>query len=101
MIGLCGDLVSAEEAHRIGLVECLVAPGQHLAKARELAARMSRWSPLTLQLVKRAVRQAHEKSLTEGLEAERELFLKAFGTEDGREGVRAFVEKRRPAFRGR
>ena len=100
-IGLCGDLVDAEEAHRIGLVECLVEPGAHLAKARELAARMTRWSPLALRLVKKAVRQAHEKPLAEGLEAEKELFLQAFGTEDGREGVRAFVEKRRPVFRGR
>ena len=100
-IGLCGDLIDATEAYRIGLVEFLTEEGQHLAKARELAARMTRWSPVTLQLVKKAVREACERHLSEGLAAEKELFLEAFATEDGREGVKAFVEKRRPRFRGR
>ena len=62
---------------------------------------MTRWSPVTLQLVKKAVREACERHLSEGLAAEKELFLEAFATEDGREGVKAFVEKRRPRFRGR
>ena len=99
-IGLCGDLVDAAEAHRIGLVEVLVDEGEHLTKARELATRMARWSPVALRLVKKAVREAHERHLSDGLAAERELFLEAFASEDGREGVRAFVEKRRPRFRG-
>ncbi len=100
-IGLSGDLIGAEEAHRIGLVEILAEEGGHLDAARELARRMCRWSPLALQLVKTAVREAAEKPLSEGLAAEKELFLAAFASEDGREGVRAFVEKRRPRFRGR
>lgn len=100
-IGLCGDLVDAEEAHRIGLVEFLVEEGGHLAKARELAARMARWSPVALALVKKGVREAAEHHLEDGLDAEKELFLEAFASEDGREGVRAFVEKRKPRFRGR
>ena len=100
-IGLSGDLINAREAHRIGLVEFLADEGEHLARARELAARMARWSPVTLQLVKKAVREAYERTLSDGLDAEKELFLEAFGSEDGREGVRAFVEKRRPRFRGR
>lgn len=97
-IGLCGDFVDAEEAHRIGLVEFLVEEGRHLAEARRIAARMARWSPVTLQLVKRAVREAGERHLSDGLKAEKELFLEAFASEDGREGVKAFVEKRRPRF---
>lgn len=100
-IGLSGDLVDAAEAHRIGLVEILTGEGDHLARARELAARMTRWSTVTLQLVKKAVREAYERPLSEGLAAERELFLEAFASEDGREGVQAFVEKRRPRFKGR
>lgn len=100
-IGLSGDLIDATEAHRIGLVELLADEGEHLAAARELAARMTRWSPIALQLVKKAVREAHERPLSDGLAFEKELFLEAFGSEDGREGVRAFVEKRRPRFRGR
>ncbi|MDE2806701.1 MAG: enoyl-CoA hydratase/isomerase family protein [Gemmatimonadota bacterium] len=97
-IGLCGDFVEAEEAHRIGLVEFLVEEGRHLAEARRIAARMARWSPVTLQLVKQAVREAGERHLSDGLAAEKELFLEAFASEDGREGVRAFVEKRRARF---
>ena len=100
-IGLCGDIVDAEEAHRIGLIEFLAGEGRHLAKARELAARMVRWSPVALKLVKKAVNEAHEHHLSEGLAVEMELFLEAFASEDGREGVAAFVEKRRPVFRGR
>lgn len=98
-IGLCGDFVDAAEAHRIGLVELLTDEGEHLARARELGARMARWSSVTLQLVKKAVREASENHLADGLEAEKELFLEAFASEAGREGVRAFVEKRRPRFR--
>lgn len=98
-IGLCGDFVDADEAHRIGLVEFLTEESEHLAKARELAGRMARWSSVTLQLVKKAVREACESHLADGLEAEKELFLEAFASEAGREGVRAFVEKRRPRFR--
>ena len=100
-IGLCGDFIDAHEAYRIGLVEFLTEEGGHLDSARELAGRMTRWSVVTLKLVKRAVREAHERHLSDGLAAERELFLKAFASEDGREGVKAFVEKRRPRFTGR
>ena len=100
-IGLSGDLIDAAEAHRIGLVEFLTGKGEHLAKARELATRMTRWSAVTLQLVKKAVREAHERPLSAGLAAEKEIFLEAFASEDGREGVKAFVDKRRPRFRGR
>ena len=100
-IGLGGDLIDAAEAHRIGLVEVLVDEDEHLDRARELATRMARWSPVALALVKKAVREAHERHLSDGLAAEREIFLEAFASEDGREGVRAFVEKRRARFRGR
>lgn len=100
-IALTGDFVDAEEAHRIGLVELLVDEGEHLEKAREVAGRMARWSPLALRLIKRSVRAALETPLSAGLELERELFLAAFASEDGREGVRAFVEKRDPEWSGR
>ena len=100
-IGLCGDFIDAQEAYRIGLVEFLTEEGEHLDRARALAGRMTRWSGVTLKLVKRAVREAHERHLSDGLAAERELFLEAFASEDGREGVKAFVEKRRPRFTGR
>ena len=100
-IVLTGDYVDAEEAFRIGLVEVFVDEGRHLEKARELAGRMARWSPVALRLAKKAVRASMEMPLSEGLALEKQLFLEAFASEDGREGVRAFVEKRDPVFKGR
>ena len=99
-IGLTGDFVDAEEAHRIGLVEFLVDEGQHLEKAMEIAGRMARWSPVALRLLKQSVQAAMETPLSAGLDLERELFLAAFASDDGREGVAAFSEKRKPTFTG-
>lgn len=90
-IVLTGDFIDAEEAHRIGLAEFLVAEGEHVAKAREICGRMLRWKGETLRLAKQALRAA-QAGLAEGVERERELFLEAFGSEAGRAGVRAFVE---------
>ncbi len=92
-LGLSGDLVDAAEAHRIGLVEFLVGEGKHLDKAREVAGRIARWSPVALRLVKHAVREAFERPLSAGLALEKELFLEAFASDAGREGVKTFVEK--------
>jgi enoyl-CoA hydratase/carnithine racemase len=101
IISLTGDFVEAEEAHRIGLVDVLVDEGRHVEHALELAARMARWSPVSLRLTKDAIRAAFEMPLSEGLVYEKERFLEAFASEDGREGVRAFMEKRPPEFKGR
>lgn len=100
-MALTGDLIDAEEAYRIGLVEVLAGEGQHVEKALEIAGRMARWSPVALRLAKTAIRHSMEAPLSAGLAYERELFLAAFASEDGREGVKAFVEKRDPEFRGR
>jgi enoyl-CoA hydratase len=101
IISLTGDFVEAEEAHRIGLVDILVDEGEHVGRALELAGRMARWSPVSLRLAKDAIRAALEMPLAEGLAYERERFLDAFASHDGREGVAAFVEKRKPHFEGR
>lgn len=101
IISLTGDFVEAEEAHRIGLVDILVDEGEHLERAIALAGRMTRWSPVSLRLAKDAIRAAFEMPMAEGLEYEKERFLDAFESEDGREGVAAFVEKRKPDFKGR
>jgi enoyl-CoA hydratase len=99
-MALTGDTIDAAEAHRIGLVEILVDEGRHLETALDLAGRMARWSPVALRLAKASVRHAMEAPLSAGLAYEKELFLAAFASDDGREGVRAFVEKRDPEFRG-
>ena len=101
MMCFTGDFVDASDALRIGLVDELVEPGRQVERALEIARRIARWSPLALRLAKRSLRQAFERPLAEGLLLEKELFLEAFDSADGREGVRAFVEKRRPKFRGR
>jgi enoyl-CoA hydratase len=101
IISLTGDFLDAEEARRIGYVDVLVDEGEHLERALELAGRMARWSPVSLRLAKDAIRAAYELPMSQGLEYEKERFLDAFGSEDGREGVAAFVEKRKPDFKGR
>ncbi|MEM1091977.1 MAG: enoyl-CoA hydratase-related protein [Pseudomonadota bacterium] len=96
-----GDTIDAAEALRIGLVEEVVEPGQHLARATELAGRMTRWSPVAVSLIKELVSQSSEVPLARGIELEKAAFLKAFASEDGREGVTAFTEKRRAKFVGK
>jgi enoyl-CoA hydratase len=71
------------------------------ARTGELAAKLAEYSPVALALAKTAIRAAMETPLSAGLAYERELFLGAFGSEDRVEGVRAFLEKRAPEFRGR
>jgi enoyl-CoA hydratase len=68
-----------------------------LGVARELANK----PPLALRLAKEAVLMAHEMSLSDGLEYERKLFYMLFATEDQKEGMKAFLEKRRPEFMGK
>ena len=97
---LTGELIGAEEAARIGLVDVLVDDADLRARTMEIAGAMAAQSPLTLRLAKQAVRAAQEMPLAAGLAYEKELFITAFGSEDKREGVAAFLEKRAPNFRG-
>lgn len=98
---LTGELVSAEEAERIGLVDAVVPDEELGPYTRELAQAIAAHSPVALRLAKDAVRAALEMPLDAGLRHERELFITAFSSEDRSEGVRAFLEKRPPEFRGR
>ncbi len=100
-IAATGDTVDAAEALRIGLIEEVVEPGQHLDRAIELAGRMTRWSPVAVGLIKELVSQSSEVPVSEGIGLEKAAFLKAFASEDGREGIAAFTEKRRAKFIGR
>jgi enoyl-CoA hydratase len=98
---LSGDLIDAAEAARIGLVDVVVPDAELRARTYELAGRIAAKSPVALRLAKEAVRAAAEAPLTAGLAQERELFVTAFASEDRKEGIAAFMEKRSPEFRGR
>ena len=100
-LALTGELITAEEAARIGLVELVVDDGELHARTQELARGIAAHSPVTLRLIKDAVRASAEMPLKAGLRYERELFITAFSSEDRAEGVAAFLEKRDPTFRGR
>jgi len=96
-----GELISAGEAFRIGLVDEVVAPDALLTRVRELAGTIAQKSPVALRLIKEAVRASVRASLDEGLRHERTLFALAFSSADKDEGVKAFLEKRPPEFTGR
>ena len=98
---LTGRQMAAKEAEGLGLVSRVVPAGKHLEHARGLADKVTRMPPLAVMAVKEAVNRAEELPLSEGLQFERRLFHSLFATEDRVEGMKAFVEKRVPHFRGR
>jgi enoyl-CoA hydratase len=98
---LTGDPIDAREAHRLGLVSRVVPNELLVEDALALAARIATKSPLALRLAKEAVNAAYEMSLTDALAHERRLFYLLFASEDQKEGMAAFLEKRDPDFTGR
>lgn len=98
---LTGRFLSAREAYEAGLVTRVVSKERFLAEALRLAHELATKPPLALKLAKEAILAADEMSLTQGLEFERRLFYSLFATEDQKEGMKAFLEKRKPTFEGR
>lgn len=98
---LTGRMLSAQEALAAGLVSRVVPAEVCLDEAMRLAAEIARQAPIAVRLAKEAVLQAFETPLEAGIAFERRSFQTLFGTDDKREGVRAFLEKRRPEFQGR
>lgn len=98
---LTGEMIDAEEAERIGLVDLIVDDKDLAARTYELARTIAGYSPVALKLAKEAVRATLEMPLPAGLRYEREAFITAFASEDKKEGVAAFLEKRAPVFHGR
>ena len=98
---LTGRRISAAEAMSLGIVNQVSPAGDWLEAALELAEVVARRPPLAVRLGKQAVLAAEETSLTAGLDQERRLYELAMATEDRVEGMNAFVEKRKPEFRGR
>ncbi len=98
---LTGRRFDAAEAARMGIVNEVTGKREWLTSALELAARVASRPPLASKLAKQAVLAAEETGLAAGLEHERRLYELAMATEDRVEGMQAFLEKRRPEYRGR
>ena len=98
---LTGDFLTAEEALAYGLVNHVYAPEELESKTLELANRIAEMSPVALAMAKAAVKNAARQNLREGLDSEVDLFALCFSSEDKEEGVKAFLEKRKPEFNGR
>jgi enoyl-CoA hydratase/carnithine racemase len=98
---LTGRRINAREAQQLGLVNEVAGTQDWLERAMELAQRIARRPPIAVRLAKQAVLAADETGLAAGLEQERRLYELAMATEDRIEGMDAFLEKRRPEFKGR
>ncbi len=98
---LTGRTMPAAEAERAGLVTRVVPKEVYLDEALRLARDIAAKAPLAVRLAKAAVNKAYELPLREGLEAERSAFYTLFSSEDQKEGMRAFVEKRKAQYKGR
>jgi enoyl-CoA hydratase len=98
---LSGRFLDAHEAERAGLVARVVAREAWLEEAKRIAHEIAAKGPVAQRLAKEAVNRAFETTLSAGLDVERKLFHLAHSTEDAKEGLTAFGEKRKPEFKGR
>ncbi|AAB90798.1 enoyl-CoA hydratase/isomerase family protein [Archaeoglobus fulgidus] len=98
---LTGEIIDAQTALRIGLVEEVVEHERLMERAKEVAAKIIEKSPLAVKVAKKALNASINMPLKEGLRYEASLFALLFSSEDAKEGMRAFLEKRKPEFRGR
>ena len=96
-----GAIIDADEALRLRMVNHVVSPEQLLTVALQMAQVIARNAPLPIRLAKRAVQQSNQGGIREALDRETAAQNVCYDTEDGREGLRAFVEKRDPVFNGR
>ncbi|MCB0738075.1 MAG: enoyl-CoA hydratase/isomerase family protein, partial [Bacteroidetes bacterium] len=100
-MALTGRFITAKEAYDYGLINKIVPVEVYLDEAKKLAKAIAQQSPIAVQLIKESVCNADENHLQEGLLLERKNFYMLFATEDQTEGMNAFVEKRRPDFKGK
>lgn len=98
---LTGQRINAEMALRYGIINQITEPDHVLEEAKVMAGRIAAQAPLAVRLIKESVHKAVDYSLYEGMQYERKNFYMLFASEDQKEGMRAFVEKRKPNFTGR
>lgn len=100
-VALSGEIFTADQGRDWGVFVELFEPADLLPKALKLAETLAARAPLALGLAKESINHGHDLSLEEGLRLEADLFSRTFATEDHNEGIKAFVEKRLPQFKGR
>lgn len=98
---LTGEVIDAQEALRIGMVTCVVPPDELMSAAKDLAKLIASKAPLAVAACKRAINNGAHLSIDDGLELEALEFGMLVSTQDIKEGTRAFLEKRKPVWRGR
>jgi enoyl-CoA hydratase len=98
---LTGKFISADEALALRMINKVVPVEMHLREAVKLADEIAQMSPIATQLAKEAVNAAFQSHLDEGLQLERKNFYLCFSSEDQKEGMKAFIEKRKPEYRGK
>jgi enoyl-CoA hydratase len=98
---LAGEMISAQEAHRIGLVNEVTAPADLIPRAEAIAQKIIANAPLAVQYTMEAVNKGTEMNLSEGLYLEATLFGLCCASEDKKEGTTAFIEKRPAQFKGK
>jgi enoyl-CoA hydratase len=101
LLNLTGELIGAEEAQRIGLVERVVPAAELMDAARALAAQVAGKAPLAVAAIKLAINRGMDMPLAEACAYEAALFGTVVATEDAKEGTGAFLEKRAPTWKGR
>jgi enoyl-CoA hydratase len=98
---LTGKSISVEEAYRVGLVNRVVPIESLMDEAKKVANEIASKPPISVRAAKEAILKAQDTTLEVGLEFERKAFYLLFATEDGKEGIKAFLEKRKPTFKGK
>jgi enoyl-CoA hydratase/carnithine racemase len=98
---LTGEMIEAQEAYRIGLVNKIVPPGELITVAMDMAKEMASKGPVALRYAKEAIYKGMDVTLEQGLRLEADLYLLLHTTRDRTEGINAFRKKRTPKFEGR
>lgn len=98
---LTNRTLTAQEAYQFGLVNRVVPVSDALGEALKLAEAVASGPPLAVRAAKRMINQSYERFLADGLAEEKQVFYNLFGTEDQKEGMKAFVEKRKPNWIGK
>jgi enoyl-CoA hydratase len=93
--------LTAQEAYQFGMVNRVVPASDYLDEALKLAGEIASRAPLAVRAAKKMINEAYERTLADGLDEEKRTFYNLFATEDQKEGMAAFVEKRKPNWTGK